>query len=64
MGVGGYRYAPAALPLVKRPGTHCTRGWWPVWMDAENLVPRGIGSPDYTARSELLYRLNYASPRT
>jgi hypothetical protein len=27
MGVGGQRHAPAALPLKKRPGTHCTGGW-------------------------------------
>ena len=26
-GVGGQRHAPAALPLGKRPGTHCTGGW-------------------------------------
>jgi hypothetical protein len=27
MGVGGQRQAPAALPPVKRPDTHCIRGW-------------------------------------
>ena len=27
MGVGGQRYAPAALPPAKRPGTHCAGGW-------------------------------------
>ena len=27
MGVGGQRHAPAALPLGKRPGTHCIGGW-------------------------------------
>ena len=27
MGVGGQRYAPAALPQGKRPGTHFTGGW-------------------------------------
>ena len=26
-GVGGQRHAPAALPRVKTPGTHCTGGW-------------------------------------
>jgi hypothetical protein len=26
-GVGGQRHAPAALPLGKRPGTHCVGGW-------------------------------------
>jgi hypothetical protein len=27
MRVGGQFHAPAALPLGKRPGTHCTGGW-------------------------------------
>jgi len=27
MRVGGQRHAPAALPSVKRPGTHCIGGW-------------------------------------
>jgi hypothetical protein len=27
MGVGGQRHAPAALPLGKRPSTHCIGGW-------------------------------------
>ena len=27
MGVGGQRHAPAALPLGKRTGIHCTGGW-------------------------------------
>jgi hypothetical protein len=27
MGVGGQRHAPVALPLGKRPGTHCIAGW-------------------------------------
>ena len=27
MGVGGQRYASAALPLAERPGTHCTGDW-------------------------------------
>jgi hypothetical protein len=27
MGVGGQRRAPAALPLGKRPSTHCIGGW-------------------------------------
>ena len=26
-GVDVQRYAPAALPSEKRPGTHCTGGW-------------------------------------
>jgi len=27
MWVGGYRHAPAALPLGKRSDTHCIGGW-------------------------------------
>ena len=27
MGVGGQRHTPAALPLEKRPGTHCIGAW-------------------------------------
>jgi hypothetical protein len=27
MGVGGQHHSLAALPLGKRPGTHCTGGW-------------------------------------
>jgi len=26
-GVDGQRHAPVALPLGKRPGTHCIAGW-------------------------------------
>jgi hypothetical protein len=28
MRVGGQLHAPAALPPVKRPTTHCIGGWW------------------------------------
>jgi len=31
-------------------------------MDAENLAPTGIRSPDRPARSESLYRLSYPGP--
>jgi hypothetical protein len=27
MGMVGQRHVPAALPLGKRPGTHCIGGW-------------------------------------
>jgi len=27
MGLGDQRHAPAALPSVNRPGTHCTGDW-------------------------------------
>jgi len=39
-------------------------GWapGPVWIGAENLVPIGLRSPDLSASSESLYRLNYPGP--
>jgi hypothetical protein len=58
MGVGGQCHTLAALPLGKRPGTHCTGGW----MDAENLAPIEIRSVDRPACSELLYQLHYPGP--
>jgi hypothetical protein len=33
-------------------------------MDAENLAPNGIQSPDHPARSESLYILSYPSRHT
>ena len=64
-GVGGQHHAPAALtqgktryPLYRRLG----RPPGPVWMDAENLAPTGIRSPDSPASSESLYRLRYPGP--
>jgi hypothetical protein len=63
--VEGQRYAPAALPPGKRPGTLFTGGWWgaeTVWTGAENLVLTGIRSPDRPARSESLYRLSHRDP--
>jgi hypothetical protein len=43
MEVGGQFHAPAALPLGKKPSTHCI-GWasGPVWTGAENLAPMGF----------------------
>jgi hypothetical protein len=60
MGVGGKRYAPAALSPGK--GKRKEAGWNPgsVWVGAENLAHTGIRSPDYPARSESLYRLRYS----
>ena len=66
MGVGGQRHAPAALP----PGK--TR--YPLYkslvgpQDRSGRVrkispPTDTRSPDHPARSELLYRLSYPSPR-
>ena len=66
-GVGGQHHALAALPLGKRPGTHCIGGWvatGPVWRGAENLAPTGIRSPDRSARSKSLYRLRYPGPHS
>ena len=43
------------VPIVQEAG-------WapgPVWTDAENLAPSGIGSPKRPARSHSLYRLRY-----
>jgi hypothetical protein len=51
-GVGGQRYAPAALPPGKRPGTHCfggRAGPRAVWTGAENLASTGNPSPDRPA---------------
>jgi len=66
MGVGGQRHAPAALPLKKtqyplnrRLGVHQGR----FGHLRKISPPTGIRSPDGTARSESLYRLNYPGPR-
>jgi len=58
VGVGGQRHAQAALPPVKKPGTHIAGDWvdpGPVWTGAENLAVTGIRSPIRPARSESLY---------
>jgi hypothetical protein len=66
MWVGCQRHVPAALPPVKRPGTHCIGDWvgppGPVWTGAENLAHTGIRFPDGPNRSEPLYRLSYQKP--
>ena len=46
------------VPIVQEAG-------WapgPVWTGAENLAATGIRSPDFSARSESLYRLIYRGP--
>jgi hypothetical protein len=58
MRLGGQHHAPAALPLGKRPSTHCTGGWvGPMagldMYDQSN--PTGIRSSDLPSRSESLY---------
>jgi hypothetical protein len=52
MGVSGQRYAPAALPPGKRPGTHYIGGSVGLWTGVENLAPTGFRSPDRPGRSE------------
>jgi hypothetical protein len=60
--VGGQHHAPAAftpgkdtVPIVQEAGWASEQ----VWIDAENLAPTGIRSPDLQACSESLYRLRY-----
>jgi len=57
MEMNGEQHAPAALPLGKRHGTHCTGGWVgprAILDGVENLVTTRIRSPDCPAHSELL----------
>ena len=49
----GQRHAPAALSVGT---THCKRGWMGPKADIDGILTH---SPDYRARSESLYRLNY-----
>ena len=63
-GVGG-RHAPAAFTPGKEPVLivqEAGRAPGPVWIDAENLAPTGIRSPDLPACSESLYRLSLRGP--
>ena len=53
IGVGCQRHNPAALPLVKRSGTHCTGSWMG---PKTGLAATRIRSPDRPARSESLSR--------
>jgi hypothetical protein len=65
-GVGGQHHAPAALPLGKRPGTHCIGGRVDPRAGLDGCGksrPTGIRSPDRPGRSESLYRLSYPGPR-
>jgi hypothetical protein len=57
MGVGGQRHAPAAFTPGKGPIPIVQEAGWapgPVWIDAENLAPTGIRSPDLPAHSKSL----------
>jgi len=61
--MGGEHHAPAALPLGKRHGTHCTGGWVglrTILDGVENLATTRIQSLDCPAHSELL--TDYAIP--
>jgi hypothetical protein len=56
------RFTPekGSVPIVQQV-------WWApdsVWTGAENLVPTGIRSPDFSARSKSLFRLSYPGERT
>jgi hypothetical protein len=59
MGLGGQHHALTALPLGKRPGTHCTGGWVGpragLGGRGKSRPPNGIRSQDPPARSESLY---------
>ena len=67
-GVGGERHAPAALPLVRKPGTHCTEGWVGprTGLDGcgKSRPPTETRSPDRPTHSESLYRLRYPCRRS
>jgi hypothetical protein len=61
-GVGGQHHAPAAFTPGKDPVLIVQEAGWasqPVWIDAENLAPIGIRSPDTPTHSESLYRLRH-----
>jgi hypothetical protein len=62
MWVGGQSHAPATLPQERHPLPIVQGAEWApvtVWMDAENVAPTGIRSPDRPATSQSLY---YAIP--
>ena len=62
MSVGGQRH-PGRFTRRKDPVPVVQEAGWasgPVWTGAENLAPTpGFRSPDRSARSESLYRLNW-----
>jgi hypothetical protein len=65
MEVGGQCYASAAFTSGEGPVPIVQEGGWapgPVWIDAENCAPTGIGYPDLPTRSESLYQLRYPGP--
>ena len=65
IGKGGQRHAQAALPPVKKLGTHSTGHWvdpGTVWTGAVNLALTWIRSPVRVARSESLYLQRYSGP--
>jgi len=67
MGVGGQPHAPAASTPVKDLVLIVREAGWapgPVWTGAEYLAPTGIQSPDRSAHSQSLYRLNCPGPNT
>jgi len=64
--MGDQHHAPAALPLRKKPGTHYAGRWVGPRADLKRCGesrPTGIRYLDRSARSDLLYRLSYPSPK-
>jgi len=63
MELGGQHHAPAVLPLLERPGTHCIVGWVsPQGRSGRvrKISPSpGIRSQDRPVCSDSLYRLCY-----
>jgi hypothetical protein len=63
--VGGQHHTLAALPLGKKPNTHCIGGWVGPRTGLDGCgksCPTGIQSPDRLAHSESLYQPSYPCP--
>jgi hypothetical protein len=62
MWVGGQRHTPAALPVVKRPGTHFTGGWGGGSQVLSGQVWKISPSPGFDHRTvrPLASRIDYA----
>jgi len=64
--MGDKHHTPAALPLGKKPGTYYAGRWVGPRADLKGSGksrPTGIRTMDRSARSDLLYRLSYHSPK-
>jgi hypothetical protein len=62
MGLSGQRHALAALPLGKRPGSHCIGGWVEHTTGVEKSHPHSDSISGPSTRSVSLYRLRYPGP--